>query len=534
MNHRNQAYPTLRKPALMAVLLLMAGGLLPSGAGISIPNAPHTVIEVTTNNDEFGEGSLCALREAIQTANTGSDFGGCVRTGSGAVIINIPANTYSLTLHGRGEDTNATGDLDIHGCVGLYGAGAETTIIRGDGDPSVNDRVFHIVENAAADYIVTMWDLTITGGYADSDGGGVLNEESLWISRVEVHDNETVENGGGVASSPAHAGQGFQAYLSSSISENAADSGLGGGIYLMGGDLHLDHVDIFGNTASSGAGLYLSGSEKFISWTNLHANTASGRGAGIYLADGNLMLVDSGVYANITGADGGNLYTAPGSGTSSLIRCYIGEGQALSGVGAGIYNAGVLVLHSSTVALNTGGYAAGVYHTPIITSGVMLTIRDSTIANNNTTAAAGLLGEGLYNAQDLTNIEIQNTIFSENGNPGTVDDNCYSANTVRLVSLGYNLDSGDSCGFSLGSDLTGTNPLLGALGYHEGFSLNYELGAGSPALESGGACLATDQRSYDRPLDQNRDGSAVCDIGAFEAEPFYLPPRAWFPLVRKP
>jgi hypothetical protein len=72
------------------------------------------------------------------------------------------------------------------------------------------------------------------------------------------------------------------------------------------------------------------------------------------------------------------------------------------------------------------------------------------------------------------------------------------------------------------------------LDYHNGFSLNYDLMNGSPALESGGACLATDQRGFDRPLDQDRDGVALCDIGAYEAEPFYLPPLAWFPLIRKP
>jgi CSLREA domain-containing protein len=438
--------PLPRKPILLSVLLLLLGWLLPSGAGISTPYAPRTTIAVTTNADEFdesGTGSGCGLREAIQTANTGSDFGGCARSGSGVPAIYIPPETYALTRHGSGEDDNVTGDLDIHVSVGLYGAGKGTSVIKGDGYISENDRVFHIVQEAASDFLVTMWDLTITEGYSgNTDGGGILNEESLWVSRVDIHHNATLSNGAGVASEPAHTGQGFRAYLSSSIYSNSTGHGLGGGIYISAGELVLDHAELAGGDAIYGGGLYLAGGTTDIAWTIMHVNKARGDGGGIYLAGGEMTLADSSIYYNSTDGNGGNIYLANSANASSINRCYIGEGQTADGLGAGIYNAGELTISSSTVALNTRGRAAGIYHNPTASTGVMLTILDSTIANNNTAAPAGQMGEGLYNAQNLTNIQIRNTLFSDNGNSVSNDDNCFSGwspsatTSIRVTAVG--------------------------------------------------------------------------------------------------
>jgi CSLREA domain-containing protein len=534
---KNQIKRRVGRVINLSVGAAMLLGLLSLQSASALPGSPHTLITVNTTADEFDTGSSCSLREAIQTANQGSNFGGCVMSGSGALAINIPAGTYILNRVGSGEDGNASGDLDLRTAMTLYGAGSGATIIQAQA--GLNDRVFHIVQDAASDYVVTIWDLSITGGHPGEgyDGGGVLNEESLWISRVSIHQNVSQQNGGGVASFPQHADQGFSAYLSSAITDNTAEYNLGGGIVVAAGYLLLDHVEISNNSASGGGGIFLSGETATITWSDINNNYGMGGGGGLSIGAGDLILEDSSLTGNLTDADGGNLFlwTDP-AGSIEITRCYIGGGQALAGVGAGIYNASNLTLSSSTIALNAAVHGAGFYQGPETESGRSISIYDSTIVHNNLAAPLDSLGNGLYNWQGNADIQLRNTIIAWNGNPGTTDfENCVTdLMIVRLVSLGHNLDSGDSCGFSQTGDLTDTDPLLGDLDFYGGFSLNYALDDLSPALESGGDCLSTDQRGYERPMDQNRDAVVLCDIGAVEAEPYFLPPLVWFPLILTP
>src|SRR2546427_7295051 len=75
-------------------------------------------------------GGTCTLRAAIQEANAlpGPD------------TIMVPPGTYLLTIEGRDEDAPVTGDLDITDDVTITGAGADRTILDGNGI----DRIFDI------------------------------------------------------------------------------------------------------------------------------------------------------------------------------------------------------------------------------------------------------------------------------------------------------------------------------------------------------------------------------------------------------
>ena len=121
----------------------------------SAPAAPSATIVVNTTADEFGTGKNCSLREAIQAANTDSDFGGCTGVKAyGADVITLPAGTYTLT-GAAGEDANASGDLDITSDMTIDGAGAKTTIIQGGTASPISpslcvdcvDRVLHITNS---------------------------------------------------------------------------------------------------------------------------------------------------------------------------------------------------------------------------------------------------------------------------------------------------------------------------------------------------------------------------------------------------
>ena len=79
----------LARARLLLVFMLALAGLLPV-AGPPTPAHAGT-IQVTTTGDELGTGAGCSLREAIQSANQGSGFGGCSgATLGGSVITDHP------------------------------------------------------------------------------------------------------------------------------------------------------------------------------------------------------------------------------------------------------------------------------------------------------------------------------------------------------------------------------------------------------------------------------------------------------------
>ena len=89
---------------------------------------------------------------------------------------------------------------------------------------------------------------------------------------------------------------------------------------------------------------------------------------------------------------------------------------------------------------------------------------------------------------------------------------------------GYNLDSGNTCGFSTNNNsLSGVDPMLGDLADNGGPTMTHALLEGSPAIDQGNSfgATTTDQRGKPRPIDF--DASSIApgdgsDIGAFERQ----------------
>ncbi len=218
---------------------------------------------------------------------------------------------------------------------------------------------------------------------------------------------------------------------------------------------------------------------------------------------------------------GGNVFGVTYSLT--LRRCRIAGNQAEAG--GGITWQGDLTIDQCTISDNlaTSGYD---FIFTLGGGGIFAAIGDTTITNSTlsgNTSLAGLGGAGVFfTPVYLTNVTITGNQAPSGGGLFLLAAG-YAANTILADNPGgdcffgpfdssdHNLDSDNSCLLAGPGDLPGVAPLLGPLANNGGPTDTHALLEGSPAIDAGGTCLATDQRGVTRPQ------GSVCDIGAFEA-----------------
>jgi hypothetical protein len=142
-----------------------------------------------------------------------------------------------------------------------------------------------------------------------------------------------------------------------------------------------------------------------------------------------------------------------------------------------------------------------------------LTIENATIADN--TITSGTSAGGITNSCCGVTF-IRNTILANNSNA-----NC--GNSGTLTSYGFNLDSGNTCGFAGTGDQSNTDPKLGPLQENGGPTQTHALFQDSPAIDAVNTteCPLTDQRGNARPADGDGNGTFICDIGAYELSTNY-------------
>ena len=497
-----------------------------------------------------------ALRDAIDAAGDGDTVkvaGTCAGVDSDERVIKIDKD---LTLRGGyNEDDWDTSDPDNPTTLDAQGEG----------------RVVYVRSSTVA-----MEDLRITGGSASSNGGGVYvfgSSTALSITGVEIVSNTAKYSGGGlyvysgsveleetdIISNTTQYDDGAGIYLSSStvtltdthiVSNTAGDDGggayvrtgatmnvtggrivgntagddgggiYGGGVilsetqilsntasdasYAYGGGLYVDDEmtlmggEIRGNRANRGGGVYVDDETDVFTQTGgstITDNVAEWYGGGVYVDDGSAFVDDGHIQGN-TAYLGGGVYVKDGAVTLNRV----GVTGNTADRGGGLYNnAGTLTVTNVTLGDNeaTTLEGGGLYN-----DGGTSVLTFATVAHNQSTSG----GSGLHNAVTHT-LRLQNTLVADND-----ATNCSGA----ITSDGYNLEDGETCGFSATSDQQSTNPWLEPLQDNGGDTLTYALQPGSPAIDAG-LCVAgitTDQRGEPRP----HSGSAACDVGAYEAD----------------
>ena len=254
-------------------------------------------------------------------------------------------------------------------------------------------------------------------------------------------------------------------------------------------------------------------------------------GGGILITGGTpraKLTLTSSIVLDNTAVIGGGIQNA-GNGATAIIQNTQITSNSAATFGGGIANSGDLTLLNSTLAQNQARSGGGIEH-----SGIALHLTNDTISNNTASDNGG----GFYNRADaiILNVTMSGNlasgpdtggnIFNDNASMAiknsilansAADGNCFNSDGI-LTSQGFNLVSGNSCGFNGNGDIINTDPLLGQLQDNGGITFTHALAADSPAIDKGtnSGCPATDQRGFSRPADGDGNGTMTCDIGAYE------------------
>jgi CSLREA domain-containing protein len=283
------------------------GVLRPQGAAcdmgayeVQVTTHVFTVTKTADTADGSCDATDCSLREAIIAANAMP----------GPDIVHVPAGIYTLTISGADEDAAATGDLDIADDLTISGAGAVDTIIDG----GEIDRVFHVTGAIAlemtsvtiqhgslygdgggiANYsggTVDLTSVTIQHGSARGYGGGIVNYSgTVHLTDSTVRGNRAfITEGGGTGGGIYNGGGGKVTLSNSTVSDNVADLGFGGGIRTT----DADSIVTLRNTVL----MENQGGALGVTWgaraTLLHTTLARNSGEGVYVAGGTAVFTNT-------------------------------------------------------------------------------------------------------------------------------------------------------------------------------------------------------------------------------------------------
>ncbi len=519
--------------------------------------AGPNIVTVTTTALTKSLDGACDFAEALQVIFQVTDGGG--------------SNTYNECSAGPGQNEIVFSGAAAGGVITIPTLGAPDLWVHGDtvimgpvtfnGGGSAGD--LHVL-NMAPDATLTLIGVTIRDAHTSGGGPAILNLNHATINIIgSSFINNTADNDSGAIDTNGNLNISTSNFSGNKAKGLQPGSGYGGAVNFRGYDLLKISMSSFaGNTSAGGGGalaISLSGSASAeITDSAFSGNLTSGSGGGgaIYnqsSADTPVNITRGAFSGNISsGGDGGAIYNTISSNlaiTDTSFNANIAGTPAASQMGGAIYNqspylritrsaflgntslngsGGALVVDrggSAKVANSTfngnsapNGDGGGVLVIQTQGGGPQTTFTGLNLTFSANEASASGHGGGIFNSPGQK-ASLGNTLLD-----GSSTGNCGGA----IQSLGHNLDSGTTCGFSAAGDISSGIANLDTPGFNGGplsSLLTQKLLVGSAAIDAGDPTICSkapvndeDQRGKSRPKDGDGNGSSICDIGSFEKD----------------
>jgi hypothetical protein len=261
--------------------------------------------------------------------------------------IQLQVGTYTL-IAVNNNNQGPNGLPMITSRLTIHGAGPDLTIV----ERSVNAPPFRLIDVAATGDL-TLDGLTLRGGNAPSEGGGIWNAGTLILTQLHLMSNEAFL-GGGLRSA------GGNVLITHSLITDNDVGHQGGGLYVEDNTISIAHTTIANNTAGDGGGLYIDDGTATIMDSAVVDNAAfefDVGGGGLLVSGAMLTMTNSTVARNAAhNFEGGGLLI--GGGMMRLTNVTIAENQAAppphSPGGTGILSSGgTVILQNTILARNT-------------------------------------------------------------------------------------------------------------------------------------------------------------------------------------
>lgn len=298
----------------LAILLLQASAALAADINVDADCSLANAVRSANGEDQVAPANSCEAGDAATDDNTGSD-------------------TITITGAGTVDGTVALeATLDVTSEVVIEGLGF---VIDGEGN-----RIFAVRAGN-----LTLKDLTVTDGWAQSNGGGILATDSLLaLYNSVVRHNYSAGAGGGISAIDSDV-----LLIDSVVSSNETRvwSAPTGNKSVTEDDAPED---------AFGAGILFNGQNNslIIDKSGISDNKAHGGGGGIFVLQGNATISNSTISGNSSESMGGGILNR---GVTILTHVTIIENKAEAG--AGLYDEEYLELYNSILTGNITGDCNG-------------------------------------------------------------------------------------------------------------------------------------------------------------------------------